>query len=285
MKNLFLLLVLLSFNINAETLMISDIDDTIKRTNVLGYMTGGVRSTNPFIGMPELYNAFLCNQEATKKERDFCLLKKGVVHSPKRWVTYVTAASGRLQMFGREFIARSEFPMGVVKGKSSSEDSYKFKTTEISSLISGVPNYEIILVGDNGQHDVGAYDHIAKKFPFKKVTSFIHQVYSPLEQDKAKRGTTLAKGQIAYLTSVDLGLEFLKRGLILEADLLKISKKVWTFLNTNDDDLYEQVIPSWAGCYEFVRNYKRAEVSIDPSLSRLISKIERRVEQLCSNNR
>ncbi|WP_164848420.1 phosphatase domain-containing protein [Halobacteriovorax sp. HLS] len=285
MKSLFLLVLLLSTSVSAKVLMVSDIDDTIKRTHVLGYMTGGLRSTNPFIGLPELYTAFLCNQEVTKKEKDFCIKKKGVIHNNKRWITYVTAASGRLQMFGREFIARSNFPMAVVKGKNSEQDSYKFKSAEIASLLDGYPQYEIVLIGDNGQHDAGVYDHISKKFPFRKITSFIHQVYSSVEEDKEKRGSSLAKGQIAYLTATDLGLHFLKRNFIEEKDLANISRNVWKHLNTDDDDLYEQVIPSWTSCEEFVSSYKRADVKISVELSTLISKIEKRVEQLCLSKR
>ena len=282
MKFFALLLVLLSVNINAKVILISDIDDTIKRTNVLGFMTGGVRTTNPFIGLPELYNAFLCNKELSVKQKKFCITKKGVVHSSKRWVSYVTAASGRLQMFGREFIARSEFPFGAVKGKTSSQDSYKFKTQEISSQVDSLEDFEIILVGDNGQHDVAAYDHIQKKYPLRNITTFIHKVYSTHNEDKAKRGSTLAKGQIPYLTAVDLGVEFYSRDLITEEDLYNVSKKVLSFVSSYDDDLYEQVIPKWSKCASFTQQYVRPVVSLSSRTNKLISKVEKRVRTLCS---
>lgn len=281
MKTFALLIIFLSLNINAKTILISDIDDTIKRTHVLGYMTGGVRSTNPFIGLAELYNAFLCNQEETLEQKNFCTTKKGVVHSPKRWVSYVTSASGRLQMFGREFVARSGFPFGVVKGKTSSQDSYKFKTQEISSQVSNLTDFEVLLIGDNGQKDVAAYDHIQKKFPYRNITTFIHKIYSTRSDDKAKRGVSLAKGQIAYLTAVDLGLEFYARDLISEKDLFEISKKVYRFASSSDDDLYEQVIPKWSNCASFTRRYKRPSVILTKQTKNIITKVERRVEALC----
>jgi hypothetical protein len=281
MKTFALLLTLLSLNISAKTILISDIDDTIKRTHVLGYMTGGVRTTNPFIGLPELYNAFLCNKEESVEQKNFCISKKGVVHSPKRWVSYVTAASGRLQMFGREFIARSNFPFGAVKGKTSAQDSYKFKTQEIASQINSLMDFEIVLIGDNGQKDVAAYDHIRKKYPFKNITTYIHKVYSTYNEDKAKRGVNLAKGQIAYLTAVDLGLEFYSKNLITEDDLYKVSKKVLSFVSSSDDDLYEQVIPDWVNCASFAKNYIRPNVSLEAKTEKVISKVERRVRSLC----
>jgi hypothetical protein len=281
MKKLLVLFLLTTMNLSANVLMISDIDDTIKRTNVLGFMTGGVRTSNPFIGLPELYNAFLCNKEVSVKQKEFCMSKQGVVHSPSRWVTYVTAASGRLQMFGREFIARSRFPMAVVKGKRSSMDSYEFKTAEISSLIDSLGEYEVILVGDNGQKDIAAYDHIAKKYPFKKITTFIHEVYSTYDEDKDKRGVALKKGQIPYLTASDLALEYFSRGWISEKDLNLVSEKVYDFVSSNDDDYYEQVIPKWSKCARFVRDYKRPTVSVTNYTNNLLTRIENRVATLC----
>lgn len=284
MKKLITLLLLTSMNLSANVLLISDIDDTIKRTNVLGYLTGGVRTTNPFIGLPELYNAFLCNKEPSLKKKEFCISKKGVVHSPKRWVTYVTSASGRLQMFGREFIARSNFPMGTVKGKNSADDSYQFKATEISSLISSLMEYEIVLVGDNGQKDVMVYDHIKKKYPFKPLSAFIHEIYDTSHEDKAKRGVSLMPGQIPYLTASDLALEFFSRGWITEVELQEISKKVYKFASSSDDDIYEQVIPSWSRCLSFVHKYKRPSVAITTKTDQILSKVEKRIETLCRAN-
>jgi len=280
MKSFLLVLFIMSFATSAKVMMISDIDDTIKRTHVLGYMTGGVRTTNPFIGLPELYMAFQCHAEATISSKTFCFKKRGMVHSNKRWVSYVTGASGRLQLFGREFIARSNFPTGAVKGKTSSQVTSTFKVREISEIISNT-DFEYVLVGDNGQHDVAAYKLVTDKFSNKKIVTFIHQIYSSSNEDKRKRGVALAKGQIAYLTASDLALEFYARDLINYSDLEKISKKVLSYLNSNDDDIYEQVIPKWTRCASFVRNYKRPSVVIQSVLANTISKIENRLQILC----
>lgn len=270
----------MSFSISAKVMMISDIDDTIKRSHILGYMTGGVRTTNPFIGMPELYMAFQCHREQTDSSREFCFKKRGMVHSNKRWVSYVTGASGRLQLFGREFIARSKFPAGAVEGRTSTQDTYKFKVKEISEIVSST-NFEYVLVGDNGQHDVAAYKKVTDKYSDKKIVTFIHELYSISDEDKAKRGVALEKGQIAYLTASDLALEFYARDLINYSDLVKISKKVLTYLNSNDDDIYEQVIPSWTRCARFMRNYKRPNVVVQSDFSIVLNQIEGKLQNLC----
>ncbi|OUR97863.1 hypothetical protein A9Q84_06605 [Halobacteriovorax marinus] len=270
----------MSFSLNAKVMMISDIDDTIKRSHILGYMTGGVRTTNPFIGMPELYMAFQCHAEETKISKKFCLSKRGMVHSNKRWVSYVTGAVGRLQLFGREFISRSKFPTGTVAGRTANLSTLNFKAKEISEIIS-TQDFDFILIGDNGQHDVAAYKKVTDRFSSKNIVTFIHQLYSVYEEDKAKRGVKLAKGQIAYLTASDLALEFYARGWIDYEDVLKVSKKVFSYINSRDDDIYEKVIPSWTKCAAFVKSYKRPSVSIDSQLDDTLKRIEKRLNSLC----
>ncbi len=283
MKLLLMIFLIANFSIQAKTLVISDIDDTLKRTNVLGYFTGGISATNPFIGLPELFNDFLCNEEPTQEAADYCRKFRGHNHSAKRSLIYVTAASGRLQLFGREFISRSNFPQVTVVGKDSGEDTLEYKTRTVKEIIQGGEYDEIILIGDNGQHDARAYKAVADFFPNKKITTYIHQVYNPygFYKDDEKKGVELEEGQIAYFTASDLGLEFFSKGLITEKQLISISKEVSKYISSSNDELYEQVVPEWSSCKPFIANYQRPKVEVSKETAIILNSIEKRMKRLC----
>ncbi|GEM_PF-4276334 len=281
MRVLAILTLLLSMSLQAKTLVISDIDDTIKRTNVLGYMLGGIRTTNPFIGLPALYNNFLCNSEPTVRAQEFCKKFRGLNHSNERSLIYVTAAIGRIQVFGREFISRSNFPQVPVVGKEAGRDTLEFKVTTLKEIISGGDYDEVILIGDNGEHDVAAYRAVTKAFPLKKISTFIHQVYNPFDKKDEKGGVALASGQVAYFTASDLGVEFFARGLITESQLNSISREVYEYISSNDSIYYEQVMPSWSSCRPFISNYKRPEVELSADTENVLEVIERRLARIC----
>ncbi|WP_417336468.1 phosphatase domain-containing protein [Halobacteriovorax marinus] len=282
MKVLLSFLFLVNLSVSAKTLVISDIDDTLKRTNVLGYFTGGLRSTNPFIGLPELFNDFLCNEEETQAKRDYCKKFRGHNHSLNRSLIYVTAASGRLQMFGREFISRSGFPQVAVIGKETGRDTLEYKVSVVSEIVKASNYDEIILIGDNGEHDVGAYKAVSEAFPNKKITTYIHQVYNPSHKDgDEKKGVDLAPGQVAYFTGSDLALEFYAKGLISEKQLKNIVSKVHRYINSRDEDLYEQVVPEWSDCRPFMANYERPSVHLSKDIEKLVSSIEDKLKKAC----
>ena len=281
MKLILALLLIGNVSLKAKTLVISDIDDTLKRTSVLGYFTGGLRTTNPFIGLPELFNDFLCNEEPSFKAAKYCRKFRGHNHSDQRSLIYVTAATGRLQMFGREFISRSNFPQVTVVGKEVGQETLSYKVNAIKEIVEASDYEEIILIGDNGQHDVGAYKAITDLYPSKKITSYIHEVYNPYDKDLKKKGVSLAAGQIAYFTASDLGLEFLSKGLITEGQFIAIAKKVSQFLSSNDSELYEQVIPSWSRCRQFISNYQRPSVEVSKETTVILNTIESRMKRLC----
>lgn len=281
MRVLIALFVLLSMEAQAKTLVISDIDDTLKRTSVLGYFTGGLRTTNPFTGLPKLFNHYLCNNEPTDSKKEFCIKFRGHNHSKDRSLIYVTAASGRLQMFGREFISRSNFPQVPVIGKEIGRDTLKFKIQTIKEIIQADKYDEVILIGDNGEHDVGAYKAIELAFPKVKISSFIHRVYDPYSKSDEKKGVGLESGQVAFFTASDLALEFYVRGLISSDQLKTIAGEVRTSLFSNDEDIVEQVIPAWSSCRGFINSYKRPAADLTSEISSVLGSIEARLMRVC----
>jgi hypothetical protein len=166
--------------------------------------------------------------------------------------------------------------------KSFGAEIVDFKTLTINNLVEGLQRYEIILVGDNGQDDIIAYDNVKKAFPKmeNKIHIYIHQIYGTgIKQD----GMTLEKGQIPYLTAADLAVEFFKNGWIDEADLRNISEIVLDALSSGDSDDVRSIIPKWAKsqCIEFASAYTLPELDIEDDLKYILNSVVKKVKNLC----
>lgn len=237
-------------------MMVSDIDDTIKRTNVLssrGILFNGPRTRNSFKGMSDLYVAWACDT-VSKAELDRCLMRQAMTRNNDRLVTYVTAAKGKLQMFGNLFLKNSGFPVGLFIGREESEtdvaetfarerveseaypQTLEFKVATIKKLIADYRDRDFVLVGDNGEKDVAAYAAVAqwaaKAYPGMRVHTFIHQVYH------WKDGVAPRADQDIYVTAGDLGLELYRRGLLSESALVRALDGTLNALKANDEDVF-----------------------------------------------
>ena len=139
---------------SSSTLLVSDIDDTIKRTDVPNKVEAVINAfgtTNQFAGMSLLYKGWHDEDTSNKK------------------ITYLSAAPGPLLLLGIRFLKGSSFPgdtsdvsQSVVSGRKFSETSGDFKTTKLKQMYDAnvaagtVPN-TVILIGDNGEQDMFAY--------------------------------------------------------------------------------------------------------------------------------
>lgn len=286
-KFLFSMLILVSQIASAtKTVIISDIDDTIKRSHILGSKLSALKTRNQFVGMSDLYSAFLCNNEVSTKAKKFCIENRATTHDSKRWISYVTGAPGKLQLLGREFLNDSSFPQGTVFGRTSHNIStLDFKYKKIATLVNGIGSEnDFILIGDNGEHDPKAYQKIKNKYG-SNIKTYIHMVYSTSFHEDDERGVALKTGQVAYLTAADLALEFYALNYINEDDLITISIKVKNNLYSENEDLIETVIPEWVKCENFVLSYKRPNIRLSSRANRLLKQIETRTKSICMMQR
>ena len=106
------------------------------------------------------------------------------------------------------------------------------------------PRSKFILIGDNGEKDPKIYHTIAKKYPKKVKASYLHALY-----DVKGKKTTLFPNQVAYLTSIDLGIHFYNEGWIEKDDLKNVVKAVMDTYSKKPRDL----IPKWFDCKKFFR--------------------------------
>ena len=285
-KMIFLIFFLLvSSGVKArKVVLISDIDDTLKRTHVLGYFTGGPYTDNPYIGLPELFMAFMCSGIENSTRRQFCFANRAYFHATNRKMKYVTAAHGWFSNFGRAFIKDSNFPKGSYIFKSDSDIlTFDFKVDAITKIIKWLPEeVDIIMVGDNGQVDAKAYFEIERRFKTEKrrFFTYIHQVYS-YAPDADEIGVPVLSGQGRYLTSFELALEFYSHGWIKRDDLVTVSAIVINHLSSNDDDIYEKVLPDWTDCSQFVLEYTRPQISLDSLLLERAQWLENKFSKMC----
>ena len=150
--------------------IISDIDDTIKLSNVLDkkalIKNTFLRPFRPVPGMAELYQKWK---------------NKGAVFH------YVSGSPWQLYPPIKEFTDTEGFPEGTfklkyfrLKDRSLIEfinaDQFKYKTTAIQKIIQKFPERKFILVGDSGEKDPQVYAAVACRYPHQITAVFIREV-------------------------------------------------------------------------------------------------------------
>ncbi|MBS2018547.1 MAG: DUF2183 domain-containing protein [Deltaproteobacteria bacterium] len=223
------------------TWLVSDIDDTIKRTGVRSsrVVVNALGTTNEFAGMSELYRAW---RHAPDRARD---------------ITYLSAAPGPLIHFGRSFLSGAGFPgnasgveEAVVGGRSASESAGDFKARKLVELYAAaaVKPRTVVLVGDNGEQDMAAYaafmDHVQRTHARTKVYSFIHHVY-----ETPGKGTPIESPHVPFVSAADLAVRFHAERWIDEPALARILGEVAHDSGTGG--LASHVVPSFMECQGF----------------------------------
>lgn len=225
--------------VNAKTLVISDIDDTIKATHVLN-TTDAVASQAPYLneiefgGMNAVYRLFQSQISKVK-------------------IYYV---SNGLRFMGinsvpATFLAANNYPQAAHLSLRSSLDFYmNTKVDRIVEIIKKEKPSQLILIGDNGEQDTEVYAKIRSLYPQIPALTFIHQVYSTRSYPEV--GKNLETEQIGYVTSVDLAMELYARGVIYENGIDWLMAQVMpSLLVENSSSGGNLVFPKWLDCRDF----------------------------------
>lgn len=153
------------------TTVISDLDDTIKRTNVLDrdemLRNTFLREFDAVDGMAALYRS--------------AASESGVQFH------YLSASPWQLLPFLEPFLEESGFPAGLFhlrqfRPKSISSplefigDSSAYKVSTIERLFSDFPDRSFVLVGDSGEHDPEVYGEVARNHPGPIAGVFVRTV-------------------------------------------------------------------------------------------------------------
>ncbi len=161
LKFFFLFFYLVTSSIQARTIIITDIDDTIRQTNVLSKFHSAksvVTSTPAFPALLDIYNHF-----------NFHFLKTDLRF-------YYLSAAPVCLVGHDDWVEKKKLPVGPVYQRpcdvtwlrSEYTAIYKFKTIleiiDHNIFIYGVENTKVILFGDNAEHDPEVYRKILKEF-------------------------------------------------------------------------------------------------------------------------
>jgi hypothetical protein len=163
--------------------LISDIDDTIKISNVLDKKA-------------LIKNTFLNEFKATegiKKIFNFAIndLNATAFH-------YVSSSPAQLYPPLKEFLDKEGFPKGSFHLRDTTDlsdfladkkVSMAHKTTEIEKLFNAYPKRKFILTGDDGENDPEIYAALKRQYPDKVLLIIIRNVM-PISENKARFDVT-----------------------------------------------------------------------------------------------
>jgi hypothetical protein len=235
-------------SVNAKTIVISDIDDTIKLSHILDKtdaFKNVFRTENVFLGMNTAYQLLKAQDESI----EFFYVSNG----PKIGV-------GELH---KEFLEGHVFPdkqnayfrsIGYPDPQNPEETIWgldpEHKVKTISAIIESRKPDLVILVGDNGEQDPFTYDTIVKKFPNTKILSQIHMPYYTDALDEQYRGKALQGQQEGFATSYDMILSWLDKGIIQEHAVVFFEEEFRKALAKEDkfEDEGAMALPDWTDC-------------------------------------
>lgn len=176
----------------ATVRVVSDIDDTTKVTNVGSTwpaVYNGLFTTRSFTGMAELY-------QSLAQERGYAF-------------EYLTGSPTAIGPRVRRFLRLNRFPEGglTLKPTLGSESTREYKIRALREMLVRFPKDQFILIGDDTQADVDAYDDLYRFAPDRILAIYIRKV----ENEK------LPPSIYPFLTAFDIArTEYLMNRLTVE---------------------------------------------------------------------
>lgn len=261
------LLSLSSLQTWAQTLLVTDMDDTIKVSYVLdkdSAVANAAMIHNAFLGMPHLYKII-------ENDADVIAIKY-LSNAPRKLIGDLHEKFLNFNHFPKgEFVARSWFDL-------RSGNAHK-----VNSLRRFIKQYKpkaLILVGDNGEADVEVYNQIRTEFPHILGPTYIRQAYSSFgfSDNFAK---PLEDNQTPFASSIDIAMDLYKRGYLrLDSFTQHINKIVPAILaEEEDENRGATAFPEWYDCRDFV--LPELPLLLDVHSNLLLQKYAHKVQIRC----
>jgi len=254
MARIFLLLAFLcSFSAHAKTIVVADIDDTLKIAHVgsKGDATRrAFRTDLHFSGMSEL----------------FALLDRSGD------VDFYYVSNAPKQLMGtphRKFLKEWNFPEGgLYLNNNYFGGNHKEET--IGEILEEAKADVVIFLGDNSEQDAAIYDSLVKKYPSSRAYQFIRMPYT---SSKNERFDPVLAGQVPFVTPMEILLTLAAGGEIsaLEADAHAQELQA-AVVAAGDVDMGPGFFPSWMNCQDF----RWDPMAFNPALTAYNEKITKR---------
>jgi hypothetical protein len=156
--SLFIFLSLFSYSFQAfsKTVVISDIDDTLKKANSMGKAPEQIYHflrKIPYFEMRDLLNEIKTNEQSKHGDITY----------------YYVSAAKQITFDAQEWLVKYHFPLGrsVLKKLKDKESTYDFKHAVIKEILKTELNstepVHVIMFGDNAQADAAVYTDLTKE--------------------------------------------------------------------------------------------------------------------------
>lgn len=243
-----IVVLLFSFSVSAQTLMVSDVDDTIKVAHVPDLMEAAkwaFKVDSRFAGMTHLYS----------------LIKD---ENPDLHLVYLSNAPNWLMgSTHRKFLERGLFPEGLYINRTDySKEVHKL--THLRALIEKIQPKKVILVGDNGERDPSIYAQIVKEYGDRGIEFYQYiRILYPKASFFSTKGAALEVNQVGFVSPLEMSLELEKAHLLSsESVSLLVENLAVPIMKQNPRVLDGEVaFPPFVKCRDFVWKW-------DESLSR-----------------
>jgi len=230
--------------------IVSDVDDTVKITNVLDRdhaSWNAVANETGFAGMPELYTQLLGPD------------------SPPERLRFISGSPSILTHKLNELLNDAHFPVHNLTSRHFGEtfkSAYDYKIKHMHALY-GSAQEKLILIGDDTESDPEVYATFSSSRPDQVLAVYIRRI----------TGRALPVGSIPFVTAYDIALqEFLARRLT-ETQAASVGDSVLIA----DDGTF---LPRFQDCPHESRTIQH---EIPDSLAQLFERIEHRAVELCHN--
>ncbi len=252
-KQILLISVLISFSTFSKTVIVTDIDDTVKVSHVRDFtdlILNAYRTSNRFLGMAEILNSIKDDNDAE--------------------VFYLTNAPRDLMSWSHTtLLERGNFPSGVIYLRDDiSDDQHKVMT--LKRIIRDTNPTKMILFGDNGEKDIHYYQAIKEEFQQIDFTIFIRIAYN---MDKEH---TPIEDQIPFVTPFEVAWSLDKLGLIDNNSINELYKNhaIPFLIEPSTMEVGPLYIPRWLECNGFdISDYLSGSHGLDHHIIRKVSEI------------
>nr|BFD66821.1 hypothetical protein HAGR004_18430 [Bdellovibrio sp. HAGR004] len=255
-------LLLLGISAEAKTLLVSDIDDTIKLAHVKDLSEAArfaFDSQSRFLGMSELYQ--LIDQD--QPDLDIVYLSRA-----PNWLM------GRTH---RKFLVNGGFPEGQYINRTN-YDSDVHKLYSLRDIMNRVRPDTVIFLGDNGEQDAEVYQQISQEYANKGIRfhQFIRVVYS--NTSFMILNTRLQSGQVGFVTPIEVAVELEKAGILKTSSVDLLMDALMPEIMIQKNYTAEGVVafPYFVNCRDFVWRWDADVVRFAP-----LKDLKKRVVERC----
>lgn len=253
-----------TIQIQAKTVVISDIDDTLKVTHVLSKLGSGFSffdQYSHFSGMNTLFNSLQQNDPTTN-------------------FYYVSLAPQALmENVHLGFLRNLNFPVTKLFTNPGIKQDPNLKQIAIRQILNSQQPDQVLFFGDNGQFDTEVYEQMKNEYPKIQFITYIREAYS--KKAHLTRSTYPTKpGQIGFVTSAELALDLKQRGLITQNQLIFVIQQTYNQMNRDDrqEHFGAMIFPWWMDCRDFSWQWQV------PQQDSMITRIYQKIKQRCSVN-